>query len=416
MRQVKTRVGLRWAVPAICGLAVSGSAVGQEYDVRIIEALSQFGIPECYLGSVNGDGVAVGSMTYTTQDAGGNYHTTYHAFRWTDAGGPVVDPVFSSYSDINEQGDIVAGGTILFADGSTGSMTPVGSDRSVGGAAINEAGVVIGTSTYRYYSGCRYSRQAVYWSDDVGTVSLAGAVPSADVGRDINNFNEVVGVASFSGSCGDFEAFLYRIDEGEWVDLHSMLVGSGAGITEAHAVNDLGQVAGSGWNGSFSSAWVWDPSEGFTFLPALKNGDQDRVSPYDISNSGVMVGSAATDGFSDRRAFIWDSELGMRDLNDLVDLPQDFILDRAIAISDSGMIVGDGHWGPGWGAPVAFALLPLGNGCPADFNGDETVNTGDVLDFLNAWNGQEPSGDFDTNGLFNSQDVLAFLNAWNAGC
>ncbi len=68
------------------------------------------------------------------------------------------------------------------------------------------------------------------------------------------------------------------------------------------------------------------------------------------------------------------------------------------------------------GAPGAVWALSLGDSCAADFNGDGTVNSGDVLAFLNAWNGQEPGGDFDNNGHFNSQDVLAFLNTWNAGC
>ncbi len=69
-----------------------------------------------------------------------------------------------------------------------------------------------------------------------------------------------------------------------------------------------------------------------------------------------------------------------------------------------------------WSISVTDEAVDPGVCCPADFNGDGTVNSGDVLAFLNAWNAQQPSGDFDGNGLFNSQDVLGFLNAWNAGC
>ncbi|MFG0259024.1 MAG: GC-type dockerin domain-anchored protein [Phycisphaerales bacterium JB041] len=392
------------------------AALAQEYQAHVVEALSEFGIPESYLSGVNDAGTAVGTMTYTTQDANGNYHTTYHGYVWTPDGGPAVNPDPSGYSDINERGDILAGSVIYYADGRTGFMSAVPGDRSVGGAAINEAGVVAGTSTYRFYSGCRYERRAVMWSEATGTLNLEPFVPSADVGRDINNLNEMVGVASFSGSCGDFEAFLYRADTNEWVNLHSMLVGDGPGITEANAVNDLGQVAGEGWNGSFGSAWLWDEAAGFTFRPALKNGDRDRVTPYGLNSAGTMVGSAATDGWADRRAFVWDESNGMRDLNDLVDLPQDFILDRAIEISEAGVIVGDGHWGPGWGPAVAFVLMPLDGVCPADFNGDGDVNTLDVLTFLNAWNAGEDPADFNDDGTVDTLDVLAFLNAWNAGC
>ncbi|HZW08918.1 MAG TPA: GC-type dockerin domain-anchored protein [Phycisphaerales bacterium] len=54
--------------------------------------------------------------------------------------------------------------------------------------------------------------------------------------------------------------------------------------------------------------------------------------------------------------------------------------------------------------------------CVADFNGDGSVNTQDVLAFLNAWNAGEGSADINGDGTINTQDVLAFLNLWNAGC
>jgi|GEM_PF-2945057 len=54
--------------------------------------------------------------------------------------------------------------------------------------------------------------------------------------------------------------------------------------------------------------------------------------------------------------------------------------------------------------------------CPSDFNSDGTVNTLDVLAFLNAWSAQDPSADFNGDGTVNTLDVLAFLNAWTSGC
>ncbi|HRQ73174.1 MAG TPA: GC-type dockerin domain-anchored protein [Phycisphaerales bacterium] len=401
---------------AALALASCSAALAQEYQAHIIPALSQYGIPESYLGDLNAHGVAVGTMTYTTQDANGNYHTTYHGFSWTAADGPVVHATPSGYSAINDRGDILAGGTIYFSDGATGYIEPVTGDITAGGSAINNAGAVAGTSTFRYYGGCRYARRAVMWTLSGGTVNLEAFVPSAEVGRDINDANHIVGVATYTGSCGDFEAFLYRADSDEWIDLHAMLTGGGAGITEAYAVNAIGQVVGEGWNGSCISAWFWDEDEGFTFLPALKNGDRDRVTPYDLNSAGAVVGSAAIDGWADRRAFIWDADNGVRDLNDLVELPDGFILDRAIAINEHGMIVGDGHWGPGWGPAVAFALVPAAAPCPADFNGDTVVNTLDLLAFLNAFTAGDASADFNGDTTINTLDVLAFLNVWNTGC
>ena len=54
--------------------------------------------------------------------------------------------------------------------------------------------------------------------------------------------------------------------------------------------------------------------------------------------------------------------------------------------------------------------------CRADFNGDGTVNTLDVLAFLNAWNAGDPDADINEDGVINTLDVLEFLNLWNAGC
>jgi hypothetical protein len=56
------------------------------------------------------------------------------------------------------------------------------------------------------------------------------------------------------------------------------------------------------------------------------------------------------------------------------------------------------------------------DGCAADFNGDGSVNTMDVLAFLNAWSAGDASADFNADGTVNTLDVLAFLNAWSAGC
>jgi hypothetical protein len=55
-------------------------------------------------------------------------------------------------------------------------------------------------------------------------------------------------------------------------------------------------------------------------------------------------------------------------------------------------------------------------GCVADFNGDGSVNTQDVLAFLNAWNAGDGSADVNGDGSVNTQDVLLFLNLWNTGC
>jgi hypothetical protein len=54
--------------------------------------------------------------------------------------------------------------------------------------------------------------------------------------------------------------------------------------------------------------------------------------------------------------------------------------------------------------------------CAADYNGDGTLNTQDVLAFLNDWAAGDSQADWNNDGNVNTLDVLAFLNAYAAGC
>ncbi len=47
---------------------------------------------------------------------------------------------------------------------------------------------------------------------------------------------------------------------------------------------------------------------------------------------------------------------------------------------------------------------------------DGSVNTLDVLAFLNAGSSGDPSADINGDGNVNTLDVLAFLNLWSVGC
>ncbi len=83
-----------------------------------------------------------------------------------------------------------------------------------------------------------------------------------------------------------------------------------------------------------------------------------------------------------------------------------------------GMTVGadDVIWFTETGVRKIAKLEFCPNPCQADFNHDGTVNTQDVLSFLNAWTAGDPEADINNDGTVNTQDVLAFLNLWAAGC
>ena len=54
--------------------------------------------------------------------------------------------------------------------------------------------------------------------------------------------------------------------------------------------------------------------------------------------------------------------------------------------------------------------------CPADINGDGSLNFLDVSEFLGAFGVGDSVADFDGNGSFNFLDISAFLGSYNAGC
>lgn len=100
------------------------------------------------------------------------------------------------------------------------------------------------------------------------------------------------------------------------------------------------------------------------------------------------------------------------------DASADAFLGSAVSIDGDGTVF--------VGAPEDNANFPNGGGvyvyagcpplCPADINGDGTLNFFDVSAFLTAFQSQNPIADINGDGLFNFFDVSAFLTAFNAGC
>ncbi len=66
--------------------------------------------------------------------------------------------------------------------------------------------------------------------------------------------------------------------------------------------------------------------------------------------------------------------------------------------------------------PGSVEAGPAEDDCPADFDGNGTVNVNDLLGFLGAFRTQDASSDFDGNGTVNVNDLLGFLGAFRNGC
>ncbi|MBL8764215.1 MAG: hypothetical protein JNM07_08090 [Phycisphaerae bacterium] len=64
----------------------------------------------------------------------------------------------------------------------------------------------------------------------------------------------------------------------------------------------------------------------------------------------------------------------------------------------------------------AFSVQLATCGCPADFNGDTSVDDFDLFDFLNAFNANNPSADFNGDTSVDDFDLFDFLNAFGLPC
>jgi hypothetical protein len=135
-------------------------------------------------------------------------------------------------------------------------------------------------------------------------------------------------------------------------------------------------------------------------------GDPSPTLLWAEEFNNTLVGIADSDSASrSKRSF----ELGfighIHDQRQLIEQPG--LYEVALIAWDSNGVYTDSE-------PVRFYVeVP---GCDADFNDDGSVNSQDVLAFLNAWVVQDPSADINDDGTVNTQDVIAFLNVWTAGC
>lgn len=155
----------------------------------------------------------------------------------------------------------------------------------------------------------------------------------------INDAGQVVGYSR--ASTGD-RAFLW--DNGVLTDLGDLP--SGDNVSRAYDINNSGQIAGySGTiNGSFQSvdrAVLWQSNGSMVDLGDLPGG-ADYSRAFSINAAGQVAGQSRTDfanlGLNIMHAFRWDSGSGMTDLGDL-SIGEKF--SSAAAINNAGDVVGE---------------------------------------------------------------------------
>lgn len=285
--------------------------------------------------------------------------------------------------------------------------------------SMNDLDQVVGTSIVN--TGYMH---AFLWSREMGPIDL-GTFPGGynSAATDINNAGQVIGWST--GAIGT-RAFLWDAEHGMRTippmetggdaDPYSTMSTEGYFMSDAFAINNLGQVAGYGSDGNVC---VWDPVEGFIHVASPSNRHTPGP-PYTLSDRGEMlVNYYSTE--SGVITYLWDRTAGLRPVRDLVaagtpESERHILL--AFAINSHSQIVASSDAGG-----VLFDPFILG-----DMNCDGALDNFDIDPFVLYL--ADPDGGYaleypdcpgrwpaDTNqdGVVNNFDIDAFVELLTGG-
>ena len=181
-------------------------------------------------------------------------------------------------------------GVIWNPDGAMKKLRPYGDDRISAAVGINDKGQVVGGSGPCAPLSPAISAHALLWQNgssrptDLG--NLGGSTNNAALG--INGQGEIVGL---SGLPGNTTAHAFIWQNGVMTDLRVL---PGDVFSVAFSINDNGQVVGESCDaGGNCRAFLWQNDMGMVDLNSLvAPGSPRLVVAYDINNQGQIVGEA----------------------------------------------------------------------------------------------------------------------------
>jgi probable HAF family extracellular repeat protein len=312
----------------------------------------------------------LGQVAGTSQVVNSFSALVIHAFLWTKSGGmqdlgtlPDLydDPNFSSWANgVNDLGLVVGGSWFdpinnhAFAWSHTGGMQDLGTapgTQCSDAQSINLFGQVVGTAYEEPAIGEQCSLGHAFLWTNAGGMQLLGHLPDGlySEASSINVFGQVVGIADtdeiYPPNPGKYDAFLWTRRDG-MVDL---------GAWTPAAINDLGQVVGSGpFQSNSSQAVLWARHRGLRDLGTLPGGKSSSAAAID--DFDLVVGQSTTAGSPyTPHAMLWSQHSGMWDLNDLISANSGWVLSSATGINILGQVVGYGTIN---GQEHAFLLTP----------------------------------------------------------
>ena len=257
---------------------------------------------------------------------------------WTPGEGVTPLP-FSAYA-LNDVGQVV--GSSVQNPGRAIRWSAATGPQDVGPGAvsdINNRGDMVGST----YSEAEYFRP---WRQPAGAARETLRLSDAEQGTAVA-INE-------SGAAVGYQPSGPRLEYWPPGETTAQRLDTGRIQTYANDINAAGQITGQAED---NKAYLYTPGQGILTLGELKDRD---TWARGLNDDGHVVGSATDDIDSDRGlAFLWTPELGMRDLNDLVDASAaGWTLTEAWAINNAGQIAGFGQHA-GELTRVPFLLTPV---------------------------------------------------------
>jgi len=186
-------------------------------------------------------------------------------------------------------------------------------------------------------------------------VNLGGLGGGQSEAHSINNKGQIVGMATLVSGGGRATLF-DSTGGGDNIDLGTL---PGGGGSYAQSINDFGQIVGYVYTsiGKYR-ATLFDPTGGGNNIDLGALPGADESVAWSINNAGQIVG-AGQDSLGRGCAVLFDSSGGGNNinLNDVIPPTPSWRLIEATCINDSGWIVGGGENPDGQGR--AFLLTPV---------------------------------------------------------
>lgn len=328
---------------------------------RDAQGVVQFTLTD--LGTLGGDESLATDINKSGQVVGSAQTTDgqFHAFLYSGSG-PMQDigtlgGSSSEATSINDSGQVAGYAYVdsfvyhAFRYTGTGPMQDLGTlDGSLSQAhGISNSGQVVGEGTA---AGGRQIHAFLY---DGGGPMQDLWLTEQTYAYGVNNSGKVVGAAFASN--GSSYAFISD-GSGPKDNLGTLPGGSSS---YALCINDIDQVAGAADDANgYRHAFLYDGSGPIQDIGALSSEHESEANG--INSYGHVVGwSYLTDGAPlarviDSRAFLYNGNT-MTDLNALIDSTLGWTLQHAMAINDTGQIVGYGINSAG--TTHAFLLTPI---------------------------------------------------------